>query len=269
MAHGSSAAPRRAGYWHSSPTSPPSAASSATSNSPAKLLPSPLRPTRRNSHSFHSSAPDSFPRGNPPGHASAPNSGTTVTGTLHTAPQLQDSRSTRPLSTPGTVHHRADPRLSALSAHPPRSARVGRGTGTVRRARAGARGRPSALHRLRRVDGRLRPGVSAPPLHSEPGDGRRMRRARAPRRRRTVGALDARAAGHHPGRDPRSGDDHRLRPGHPGNRRVVADGRRRRVRVQPRVASWGMAAVAIVYGAWWLWWSRALWRRGTDPLKTS
>ena len=31
--------------------------------------------------------------------------------------------------------------------------------------------------------------------------------------------------------------------------------------------SWGLAGVAIVYAGVWLWWTRALWRSRTDPLR--
>ncbi len=33
------------------------------------------------------------------------------------------------------------------------------------------------------------------------------------------------------------------------------------------VTSWGLAAVAIAWGAWWMWWTRHLWRAGADPLR--
>jgi predicted MFS family arabinose efflux permease len=34
-------------------------------------------------------------------------------------------------------------------------------------------------------------------------------------------------------------------------------------------ASWGLAGVSLVYGAWWLWWTRRLWRGPVDVLAAS
>ena len=34
-------------------------------------------------------------------------------------------------------------------------------------------------------------------------------------------------------------------------------------------ASWGLAGVSLVYGAWWLWWTRRLWHGPVDVLASS
>jgi hypothetical protein len=34
-------------------------------------------------------------------------------------------------------------------------------------------------------------------------------------------------------------------------------------------ASWVLAGVALLYGLWWLWWTRALWRGHPDLLAAS